>query len=116
LRLENAKGPIFGVSIGLIRGSLIGQTSLSRADGLNLQWRACVARRKKEAKVENPEYAKLAASYADKQAAGLIDVKFLLRDKKVTSEEVCVEVNRLDDAIRVGAFVPLVFDDRHHQG
>jgi hypothetical protein len=69
----------------------------------------------KEAIVENYEYKKLAASYAAKRAAGLIDVKFCLNITDwVLSEEACAEVNRLDDAIRAGAFSPLVFDDRHH--
>ncbi|MEW6598111.1 MAG: hypothetical protein AB1429_11530 [Pseudomonadota bacterium] len=64
--------------------------------------------------MQNSECAKLAARYEDKRAEGLLDVKFFLHTTdKVLSEEVCAEVNRLDAAIADGAYVPLVFDDRH---
>ncbi|MGN6364433.1 hypothetical protein [Asticcacaulis taihuensis] len=71
----------------------------------------------KEASMQNLECAKLAATYEAKKAAGLVDVKFFLRNTdEVLGEEICAEVNRLDEAIANGDFVPLVFDDRHKAG
>lgn len=56
----------------------------------------------------------LVERYKQKQAQGLIDVKFFVRNaEEALKEEICEEVNRLDDAIEEGNCVPLVFNDRH---
>lgn len=57
---------------------------------------------------------KVAALYARKKEQGLVDVKFFVDDtRKATTEAVCVEVLRLEEAIEVGNFEQLVFNDRH---
>jgi hypothetical protein len=62
------------------------------------------------------ECTTLAERYKAKREAGLIAVKFLLRnDQEALKEEICAEVNRLDDALERGDWVNLVFNDRHLQ-
>lgn len=56
----------------------------------------------------------VAALYKDKEAAGLVDVKFFVDDAyKATREVVCREVLRLEEAVSKGDFEELVFNDRH---
>jgi len=56
----------------------------------------------------------VAALYKEKEAAGLIDVKFFVDDAyKATREVVCREVLRLEDAVNKGDYEELVFNDRH---
>jgi hypothetical protein len=55
---------------------------------------------------------KLAATFARKEAAGLVDVKFTLVDKATaTFGEVCGEVLRMYRAIDAGLAVPFSFND-----
>ena len=56
----------------------------------------------------------LAEVYAAKREAGLIDVKFFVDDTyKATTEAVCKEVLRLEDAIKNEEYSILTFNDRH---
>jgi hypothetical protein len=55
----------------------------------------------------------LAARYEGMQAAGLVDVKFFLRNAgEATSEQVCGEVNAMYDALALGNYKPLDFGDK----
>ena len=72
----------------------------------------CLAEVAKEASVENSECAKLTALYKEKAAAGLLDVKFYLRNlEDAGTEEVCREVNQLYAAVENGDLEPLDFGD-----
>ncbi len=60
------------------------------------------------------ECQKLVANYAEKRKNGLLDVKFfLLNTDEALKEELCAEVNRLDDALDRGDYVELIFHDKH---
>lgn len=59
------------------------------------------------------EREKLAARYETMKAAGLVDVKFFLRNTgEATTEQVCREVNAMYDALNRGAYKPLSFGGR----
>ena len=61
-----------------------------------------------------PQCRSLADRFREKQRAGLVDVKFYLRNKsEAASEQICREVNALYDAIDRGEFAPLDFKKRH---
>lgn len=52
----------------------------------------------------------LAARYDTMKAAGLVDVKFYLRDpREATTEQVCREVNAMYEALDKGKSKPLDF-------
>ena len=58
------------------------------------------------------ERQKLAARYVDMQAAGLVDVKFFLRNSgEATTEQVSGEINAMYDAHARGDFRALDFGD-----
>ncbi|MFW5654958.1 MAG: hypothetical protein ACOCYW_04840 [Roseicyclus sp.] len=57
---------------------------------------------------------RVAELYARKKSEGLVDVKFFVGGTyDTTTEAVCHEVLRLEDAISAGNYEELVFNDRH---
>lgn len=62
------------------------------------------------------ETTDLAARFNEMAAAGLVDVKFFVRNQdEAVSEQVCAEVNRLYEALERGESVLLEFKDSNRQ-
>ena len=62
--------------------------------------------------MEMTECQKLADRFEKKAADGLVDVKFYVAGE-VASEQVCLEINRLYDAVENGDCAHLDFKDSH---
>lgn len=57
--------------------------------------------------------SKLSALYEAKRAAGLVDVKFFVGNRDEASfEEVAEEVLRLEEAVRLGEYRVIKFNDK----
>jgi len=103
--------PTSGRRASGIAGGKARAASLSGAERSKIAEGAAEARWSKEAIMNNlSESQILAQSYKNKIEAGLIDVKFSIKNAELT-EEVCAEINRLDKAIARNEFKPLVFGD-----
>jgi hypothetical protein len=101
------------------RGSAGGRARaerMSAAERKEIAERAAAARwntRRRNMTDQITECAALIERDKVKRQNGLVDVKFFLRSSgEALKEEICAEVNRLDEALERGDWVPLVFNDK----
>jgi len=94
------------------KGGLARMGVLSDSERSEIAKRAAGARwNSKEASMTHSDCSELAALYARKAEAGLVDVKFFVGNVgEAVSEIVCGEVLRLEEAIARGDVFPLDFD------